>query len=66
MAFESREKFAGWFRTTWLPYTQRLPDAQREAFIAAVVERYLARHALDGTGRVHVHMVRLEIEAVKL
>ena len=66
MVFESREKLAGWFRTTWLPYTQRLPDSQREAFTAAVAERYIARHPLDAAGRVRVHMVRLEIDAVKV
>jgi hypothetical protein len=31
-----------------------------------VVERYLARHPLDSAGRVHVRMVRLEVDAVKL
>ena len=66
MAFDTVEKFTGWFRTTWLPYTQRVPESQREAFIAAVVERFLSRHPVDTAGRVHVGMVRLEIEAVKL
>lgn len=63
MAFESAEKFAGWFRTTWLPYTQRVPEPLREQFIAAVVDRYIAKHPLDAAGRVHVRMVRLEIDA---
>ena len=58
--------FAGWFRTTWHPYTQRVPENLREEFIAAVVNRYMARHPLDKTGRVHVRMVRLEIDAVKV
>ena len=66
MVFEGRENFAGWFRTTWLPYTHRVPESEREAFIAAVVERYLARHPRDAAGRVRVHMVRLEIDAVKV
>lgn len=66
MTFESREKFAGWFRTTWLPYTQRVPAEAREDFISAVVNRYLAKHPLDSAGRVHVRMVRLEIDAVKV
>ncbi|MBC8094452.1 MAG: methyltransferase domain-containing protein [Akkermansiaceae bacterium] len=66
MAFENRDQFAGWFRTTWLPYTQRVPESAREDFISAVVPRYIARHPLDLQGRVHVRMVRLEIDAVKV
>ena len=66
MVFDGREKFAGWFRTTWLPYTQRVPESAREEFIAAVVERYIAKHPLDAAGRVRVRMVRLEIEAARL
>lgn len=61
----TRAAFAGWFRTTWLPYTQRVPEPAREEFIAAVVERYLAKHPLDHAGRVTVRMVRLEIDAAK-
>jgi trans-aconitate 2-methyltransferase len=63
--YQGRARFAAWFRTTWLPYTQRVPEDRREEFIAAVTDRYLARHAPDAEGRVHVRMVRLEIDAVK-
>jgi trans-aconitate 2-methyltransferase len=63
--YDGREKFAAWFRTTWLPYTQRVPEPLREEFIAAVTERYLAKHPPDKAGCVHVRMVRLEIDAVK-
>jgi trans-aconitate 2-methyltransferase len=65
MVFPGREGFAGWFRTTWLPYTQRVPESAREEFVAAVADRYVATHPLDEAGRVHVHMVRLEIDAVR-
>ena len=60
------EGFAMWLRTTWLPYTQRVPEQMREEFIQAVVERYVARHPVDAKGLVHVRMVRLEIDAVKI
>ena len=30
--------FAAWLRTTWLPYTQRVPENLREEFIAAVTD----------------------------
>jgi trans-aconitate methyltransferase len=62
---EGREGFTAWLRTTWLPYTQRVPEASREEFIAGVVERYLAKHPPDDAGRVHVRMVRLEIDAIR-
>jgi len=58
--------FAAWLRTTWIPYVQRVPDDAREEFIAAVTERYLEKNPPDADGEVHVRMVRLEIEAVKI
>jgi trans-aconitate methyltransferase len=59
------EGFATWVRSTWLPYVQRVPEHEREEFIAAVTQRYVAKHPPDVEGRVHVGMVRLEIEAVR-
>jgi trans-aconitate 2-methyltransferase len=64
--YDGCEGFATWLRTTWLPYTQRVPGHVREEFIAAVTKRYVARHPPDVDGRVHVRMVRLEIDAVKI
>jgi hypothetical protein len=43
-----------------------VPENLREEFIAAVTQRYLAKHPPDKAGKVHVRMVRLEIEAVKV
>jgi trans-aconitate methyltransferase len=64
--YPGRERFAAWFRTTWLPYTQRVPENLREKFITGVVDRYLAKHPPYAEGRVRVRMVRLEIDAVKV
>jgi trans-aconitate methyltransferase len=64
--YDGRDGFAAWLRTTWLPYTQRVPENLREEFIGAVTDRYVARHPPDADGRVHVRMVRLEIDAVKV
>jgi trans-aconitate 2-methyltransferase len=64
--YPGRDGFATWLRTTWLPYTQRVPAAVREEFIAAVADRYVVRHPVDAAGQVHVRMVRLEIEAIKV
>jgi trans-aconitate methyltransferase len=63
--YPGSEGFAAWLRTTWLPYIQRLPVSAREEFIAAVTERYVAKHPPDAGDKVHVRMVRLEIEATK-
>jgi trans-aconitate methyltransferase len=59
------EGFATWLRTTWIPYVQRVPENLREEFIAAVTQRYVAKHPPDADGKVHVRMVRLEIDAMK-
>ncbi|HEY5296794.1 MAG TPA: methyltransferase domain-containing protein [Verrucomicrobiae bacterium] len=64
--YAGAEGFATWLRTTWIPYVQRVPENVREEFIAAVTQRYVAKHLPDGDGKVHVKMVRLEIEAVKV
>ena len=63
--YQGRGRFAAWFRTTWLPYTQRVPENLRGEFVAAVTDRYIAKHPPDAEGRVRVRMVRLEIAAVK-
>lgn len=59
------EGLAGWLRTTWMPYTRRVPPARREALVVEIVEDYLRRHPPDEDGSVHVAMVRLEVEADK-
>jgi trans-aconitate methyltransferase len=64
--YAGRDGFAAWLRTTWLPYAQRVPEDLRGEFIAAVTARYLARHPPGADGKVHVRMVRLEIDAVKV
>ncbi len=65
MLQRGRAGLAGWIRTTWLPYTERLPAGMREAFVSEVVERYLSHHPADSNGQVRVRMVRLEVEAVR-
>lgn len=59
------EAFKGWIRTTWLPYTERVPEQQRTAFVDAMVEQYLASRPADVDGRVSVLMIRLEVDAEK-
>jgi trans-aconitate 2-methyltransferase len=61
-----RSGLESWIRTTWLPYTHRVPEEEREFFIKQLAGDYLQRHPADDKGIVHVKMVRLEVEAVKL
>jgi trans-aconitate 2-methyltransferase len=65
MEQESRAAFTGWFRTTWFPYIERVSSDLRGAFVDAAVEEYLLRHPPDADGKVHVTMVRLEVEAAR-
>ena len=65
MTYPDAAGFAAWIRTTWLPYTERIPRGDREKFISHVVQNYLERHPADMSGTIHVGMVRLEVEARK-
>ena len=63
---EGRTGLESWIRTTWLPYTHRVPEKERELFISQVANDYLEHHHSDENGIIHVDMMRLEVEAVKL
>ena len=65
-SYPGRDGFARWLRTTWLPYIQRVPENLREEFISAVADRYVAKHPPDAKDLVHVRMVRLEIDAIRV
>lgn len=65
MRFSTPEGFAGWLRTTWHPYIDRVPGARREEFLAAIVAEYTRRHPPDGNGEIRVRMMRLEAAAEK-
>ena len=66
VTYDGAAGLATWLNTTWLPFTQRVPENLREEFIVAVTQRYLAKHPPDVAGKIHVRMVRLEIEATKV
>lgn len=38
MVHTTRESFAGWIRTTWLPHLMRIPESLRQEFIDALYE----------------------------
>ena len=63
MVYPHREGMAGWIRTTWLPYTERLPANLHRSFIDEMIETYLRDHPAAADGTIHTKMVRLEVEA---
>lgn len=65
MKHADEEGLAGWIRTTWLPYTERLPVELRDLFVTEIVCRYLKNHPIGPDGVVHLGMMRLEVEACK-
>ncbi len=65
MKFSGAEGLAGWVRTTWLPFTDRLPAELRSKFVESIVSRYLEKYPADDEGIVHVGMMRIEVEAYK-
>ncbi|HLN46198.1 MAG TPA: methyltransferase domain-containing protein [Candidatus Sulfotelmatobacter sp.] len=61
----NKESLAGWIRTTWLPYTQKIPNALQNMFITEIIDRYIEKHPADSSGTIHIAMVRLEVEACR-
>ena len=63
MIHKTTEELKGWLRTTWFPYTNRMPINQREIFLDELVGMYIEEKPVDAAGQTHVKMVRLEVEA---
>jgi trans-aconitate 2-methyltransferase len=62
-AQDGAEGVKGWMRTTWMPYLAYLPEDMRNEFLDEIVRRHMVNCPPDGEGKVHVRMVRLEVEA---
>lgn len=65
LRLQGKEGLAGWIRTTWLPFTERVPASLRDTFVAEIAKRYVAAYPVDENGSVSIKMVRLEVQAVK-
>ncbi|MDD5067704.1 MAG: methyltransferase domain-containing protein [bacterium] len=65
MTYPDRTGLESWIRTTWLPYTGRIPETRREEFIHEIAERYIKKVTPGPDGIIHMEMMRLEVEAVK-
>ncbi|MDF1744056.1 MAG: methyltransferase domain-containing protein [Gimesia sp.] len=66
MEQDGQHGLEGWIRTTWMPYTDQVPEEKREQFIRELSSNYIKKFPLDSEGKVHVAMVRIEVEAEKL
>ncbi len=65
MALEGCEGLAAWIRTTWLPFTQRIPEELRDSFVDELADEYVKIYPPDEEGLVHIDMMRLMVEAEK-
>jgi trans-aconitate 2-methyltransferase len=66
MTHDGKSGLEGWIRTTWLPYTERIPKEKRDVFIEEVCSKYLDEMPLHADGKAHVAMVMIEVEAEKI
>jgi len=64
MTQKGKKGLAGWIRTTWLPYTRRIPENEQNTFIDDVINLYGKIFPMDDNGLFHVKMMRLEVEAI--
>ncbi len=65
MVHDTLKAFRGWLETTWFPFINRVPSEQKEAFVKAWIEAYSTLCPPDSEGRVHVAMMRLEVQLSK-
>jgi trans-aconitate 2-methyltransferase len=66
MVHDDAKGLKGWLRTTWFPYTDRVPETDRELFVKQLTDLYLSKYPVDAEGKTHVRMVRLEVEARRI
>lgn len=55
----------GWIRTTWVPYTNRIPAALRDEFTGELTSRVRERCGVNDEGAILLPMVNLEVQAHK-
>ena len=53
----------GWLRTTWFPYTDRVPSDLRESLLSEIFAACATAFPPDEEGAYHVAVIRLEVEA---
>lgn len=66
MIYERIEGLKAWIRTTWLPYTERIPEDLHQEFIDDIVNKYVEICPPDRRGFIRVQLIRLDVEAEKV
>ena len=66
MEHNGKAGLAGWIRTTWLPYIERIPEGKRDRFVDEISTNYIRKVPLSSTGVVQVAMTRIEVAAEKV
>lgn len=62
MRHNDEDGLKGWLRTTWFPYTNRVPPEKREALLSRIVAVYTDQYPTSDD-RTCVKMMRLEVQA---
>lgn len=65
MIHDNVTAFRGWLETTWFPFIDRIPKSLKETFLKEWIDAYLYYFPQDENGKIHIAMIRLEVEAVK-
>ncbi|MDD5359186.1 MAG: methyltransferase domain-containing protein [Sulfurovaceae bacterium] len=65
MVHDDVTAFKGWLETTWFPFIDRIPKSLKETFLKEWIDTYLDYFPQDENGKIHIAMIRLEVEAVK-
>jgi trans-aconitate 2-methyltransferase len=65
MTHDNVNGLAGWIRTTWHPFLNRIPNNLRVDFINDIVNDFLIKYPPDLNGRTNIKMVRLQVQAHK-
>ncbi len=66
LIFSGKEAFKGLVRTTWFSYTNNVPENLREELVEDLTNLYLEMIPPDTDGLVHMPMIKLEVEAIKV
>lgn len=65
MNHNGKEGLKAWIRTTWHPYTARVPENLHQDLINDLADTYIEMNPADSAGLIHVWLTRLEVEATK-
>jgi trans-aconitate 2-methyltransferase len=66
MVHQNQDGLEGWIRTTWLPYTEKIPEDKKPEFIHELASRYIKKFPPNDEGNIYIGMVRLEVDILKI